>query len=309
MTMRQRAALAWRSPPRLSRCRSVLPEEAGIGWRRTGRRRRLRSWSRSGLSPAVISSGRRCRGRRRSCASRSGCGAAVTQASSRRRDLGDLGGRGAGSAGRARRSASLAAVGGSSSARRTRRSAAGADQLWCRSRRRSWSRRSSGAVTTSWRGAGCAPAVRAFIALRWLGFQGAQASTGAVRALGVAGAPSPAARPGPRRWRRRRRTCRARRRICRFGPVDLDHLHAGSGEVAGELGPVGAGALDPDPVQLSVRAQPAPTAWALPRPVAGTRTWHGPSRRPCSSRAQPGCGCRRGCPRPRRSTLRRTSPW
>jgi hypothetical protein len=31
MTMRHRAELAWRSPPRLSRCRSVLPEDAGTG--------------------------------------------------------------------------------------------------------------------------------------------------------------------------------------------------------------------------------------------------------------------------------------
>src|SRR3712207_842139 len=30
-TTRCRAALAWRSPPRLSRCRMVLPLEAGIG--------------------------------------------------------------------------------------------------------------------------------------------------------------------------------------------------------------------------------------------------------------------------------------
>ena len=30
-TMRCSAALAWRSPPRLSRCLWVLPDEAGIG--------------------------------------------------------------------------------------------------------------------------------------------------------------------------------------------------------------------------------------------------------------------------------------
>ena len=55
MTMRHNALLAWRSPPRLSRWRVTLPEDAWIGdtpqrWAQAASER-----SRSGLSPAVMS--------------------------------------------------------------------------------------------------------------------------------------------------------------------------------------------------------------------------------------------------------------
>ena len=54
--MRQRAALAWRSPPRFKRCRLVLPEEAGIGLTPHKDAKAASEWRRSGLLPAAISS-------------------------------------------------------------------------------------------------------------------------------------------------------------------------------------------------------------------------------------------------------------
>src|ERR687893_2925406 len=53
--MRYSAELAWRSPPRLSRWRVVLPEDAcwGLTPQRAAKEASLRS--RSGLSPAVMS--------------------------------------------------------------------------------------------------------------------------------------------------------------------------------------------------------------------------------------------------------------
>ena len=56
VAMRHRASLAWRSPPRQCRCRTTRPEEASIGLapRRAATDVSLRS--RSGLSPAAISS-------------------------------------------------------------------------------------------------------------------------------------------------------------------------------------------------------------------------------------------------------------
>ena len=53
-TMRYRAALALRSPPRLSRWRLVLPEEAGIGLTPHSEAKAASEWRRSGLLPAVI---------------------------------------------------------------------------------------------------------------------------------------------------------------------------------------------------------------------------------------------------------------
>jgi hypothetical protein len=54
--MRCSAALAWRSPPRLSRCRLVLPDDAGTGLTPQSAAKAASEWSRWGLSPAVISS-------------------------------------------------------------------------------------------------------------------------------------------------------------------------------------------------------------------------------------------------------------
>ena len=51
-----RAALAWRSPPRESRCRSVRPELTGMGAVPHRAANEAEERSRSGLSPAVISS-------------------------------------------------------------------------------------------------------------------------------------------------------------------------------------------------------------------------------------------------------------
>ena len=57
ITIRHRAALAWRSPPRLSRQRVIFPDDASMGatpqrCAHAGSDRR-----RSGLSPAAISRG------------------------------------------------------------------------------------------------------------------------------------------------------------------------------------------------------------------------------------------------------------
>ncbi len=55
-TMVQSAELAWRSPPRLSRWRLVLPDDACTG-EEPHKAAKDFSWrSRSGLSPAVTSS-------------------------------------------------------------------------------------------------------------------------------------------------------------------------------------------------------------------------------------------------------------
>ena len=51
-----RARLAWRSPPRLSRCRLVLPDDAGSGEVPQSMAQAASERSRSGLSPAVTSS-------------------------------------------------------------------------------------------------------------------------------------------------------------------------------------------------------------------------------------------------------------
>jgi len=56
MTIRYSAALAWRSPLRLSRCRWVLPEEASIGEAPHSIENAALERSRSGLSPAATSS-------------------------------------------------------------------------------------------------------------------------------------------------------------------------------------------------------------------------------------------------------------
>ena len=49
--MRCRAALAWRSPPRLSRCRLVLPEEAGKGLTPHSAAKAASGWRRPGFLP------------------------------------------------------------------------------------------------------------------------------------------------------------------------------------------------------------------------------------------------------------------
>lgn len=54
-TMRQRTALAWRSPPRLRRCRLVFPLMAGMGLLPQRAAEALSVFSRPGLSPAVNS--------------------------------------------------------------------------------------------------------------------------------------------------------------------------------------------------------------------------------------------------------------
>lgn len=54
--MRHKALLAWRSPPRCSRCRSVRPQETGIGAAPHSRAKDASERSRSRLSPAVTSS-------------------------------------------------------------------------------------------------------------------------------------------------------------------------------------------------------------------------------------------------------------
>ena len=51
--MRWRAALAWRSPPRFSRCQLVLPEEAGIGLTPHNAAKEASERRRSGLLPAM----------------------------------------------------------------------------------------------------------------------------------------------------------------------------------------------------------------------------------------------------------------
>ena len=56
ITIRHSAWLAWRSPPRLSRFRLTLPEEAGIGATPHRCAHELSLRSRSGWSPAAISS-------------------------------------------------------------------------------------------------------------------------------------------------------------------------------------------------------------------------------------------------------------
>ena len=56
ITIRHSAWLAWRSPPRLSRCRLTLPDEAGIGAAPHRCAHELSLRSRSGWSPAAISS-------------------------------------------------------------------------------------------------------------------------------------------------------------------------------------------------------------------------------------------------------------
>jgi hypothetical protein len=53
MTMRHRALLACRSPPRLSRCPTTLPEEAWIGLAASSADQVRSLRSRSGLSPAA----------------------------------------------------------------------------------------------------------------------------------------------------------------------------------------------------------------------------------------------------------------
>ena len=53
-TARCRAALACRFPPRLSRCRLVLPEDAGIGLAPHRAAKAASECSRSGLSPAAV---------------------------------------------------------------------------------------------------------------------------------------------------------------------------------------------------------------------------------------------------------------
>ena len=63
--MRQRALLPWRSPPRLSRWRSVLPEEAWIGLAPAGRRRTVRCAAGRGCRRRRAAGRWRCRGRRR----------------------------------------------------------------------------------------------------------------------------------------------------------------------------------------------------------------------------------------------------
>src|SRR5215203_5321821 len=55
-TIRQRAWLAWRLPPRLSRCRVVLPEEAWIGATPHRSAKAASEVIRSALSPAATSS-------------------------------------------------------------------------------------------------------------------------------------------------------------------------------------------------------------------------------------------------------------
>src|SRR5215212_6965534 len=54
--MRYRAVLAWRSPPRFRRCRTVLPEEASIGEAPHSIEKAASERSRAGSSPAVTSS-------------------------------------------------------------------------------------------------------------------------------------------------------------------------------------------------------------------------------------------------------------
>src|SRR5690242_15563460 len=54
-TIRHRAWLAWRSPPGLSRWRTVLPEEAGIGAAPHRCAQAASERSRPGWSPAAIS--------------------------------------------------------------------------------------------------------------------------------------------------------------------------------------------------------------------------------------------------------------
>lgn len=80
--MRQSAALACRSPPRLSRCRTVLPLEAGLGLvpQSAAKDRSLRS--RSGLSPAAMSNAAAESGPTPGCSSSAG---AVASTSSRSR--------------------------------------------------------------------------------------------------------------------------------------------------------------------------------------------------------------------------------
>ena len=46
--------MAWRCPPRLRRCRLVLPEEAGMGLTPHREAKAASEWRRSGLLPAVI---------------------------------------------------------------------------------------------------------------------------------------------------------------------------------------------------------------------------------------------------------------
>src|SRR3978361_13534 len=55
ITMGQRAAWPWRSPPRLGRCRLVLPRLAGIGLLPQRAANAASDCIRWGLSPAVIS--------------------------------------------------------------------------------------------------------------------------------------------------------------------------------------------------------------------------------------------------------------
>ena len=50
--------------------------------------------------------------------------------------------------------------------------------------------------------------------------------------------------------------------------IDLDHLDPGAAQEAGQAGPIGAGALHPDPIE---RAEPAQPAVQLGEPAGGRR--------------------------------------
>lgn len=62
VAIRHSALLAWRSPPRLSRCRTICPDEAWTGLTPHSAAKDASVFKRSGLSPAATSSAAAVRG-------------------------------------------------------------------------------------------------------------------------------------------------------------------------------------------------------------------------------------------------------